>query len=111
MECISSQNLETNNRKLLELFGASRLAENVRENCDLSDLTFSTLLNNIAYSIYTDVSNVNLPPTDNGITLLILICALSSMKKTSISSKNSLKLYHAFRTSCVYRKHGLKETH
>ena len=70
MERIISQNLETNNRKLLELLGASRLAENLRENCDLSDLTFNTLLDNIADCIYTDVSNVNLPSTDNGITLL-----------------------------------------
>ena len=64
MERIISQNLETNNKKLLELLGASRLAENLRENCDLSDLTFNTLLDNIADCIYTDVSNVNLPSTD-----------------------------------------------
>ena len=70
VERIISQNLETNNRKLLELLGASRLAENLRENCDLSDLTFNTLLDNIADCIYTDVSNVNLPSTDNRITLL-----------------------------------------
>ena len=67
MERTISQNLETNNRKLLELLGASRLAENVRENCDL---TFNTLLDNIADCIYADVSNVGLPSTDNGITLL-----------------------------------------
>ena len=70
MERIISQNLETNNRKLLELLGASRLAENVRENFDLSDLTFNTLLDNIADCFYTDVSNVSLPSTDNGITLI-----------------------------------------
>ena len=33
-------------------------------------MTFNTLLDNIANCIYTDVSNVNLPSTDNGITLL-----------------------------------------
>ena len=70
MERIISQNVETNNRKLLERLDASRLAENVRENYDLSDLTFNTLLDNIADCIYTDVLNVKLPSTDNGITLL-----------------------------------------
>ena len=111
MERIISQNLETNNRKLLELLGASRVTENLRENCDLSDLTFNTLLDNITDCIYTDVSNVNLLSTDNGITLLHINMRSINNEKTSRSSKNFLKHYYAFRTSCVYWKHGLKETH
>ena len=58
MKRIISLNLETNYRKLLELLGASRLAENVRENCDFTFNT-GTLLDNIADCVYSDVSNVN----------------------------------------------------
>ena len=94
MERIISQNLETNNRKLLELLSASRLAENVRENCDLSDLTYNTLLDNIAHCIYTEVSNVNLPSTDNGITLL-------HIKMRSINNEKNFDKFEEFLKACM----------
>ena len=44
----------SSNRKVLEIFGVSRLAYNEADNCGVGDLTFSTLLNNIAECKYFD---------------------------------------------------------
>ena len=61
----------SSNRKLLEILGVSRLAANETNNCDVGNLTFSTLLNNITECKYLDIPNSKiLSSTDNGITFL-----------------------------------------
>ena len=61
----------SSNRKLLEILGISRLVDNETDICDVGDLTFSTLLNNIAECKYCDIPNSKiLSSTDNGITFL-----------------------------------------
>ena len=61
----------SSNRKLLEILGISRLADNETDNCDVGDSTFTTLLNNIAECKYFDIPNSKiLSSTDNGITFL-----------------------------------------
>ena len=49
-----------NRKKLLEILGVSRLADNEADNCDVGDLTFSTLLNNIAECKYFDIPNAKI---------------------------------------------------
>ena len=62
----------SSNRKLLEILDVSRLADNEADNnCDVGDLTFSTLLNNIAKCKYFDIPDAKiLSSTADGINFL-----------------------------------------
>ena len=61
----------SSNRKLLEILGVSRSADSEADNCDVGDLTFSTLLNNIAKCKCFDIPNAKiLSSTADGINFL-----------------------------------------
>ena len=82
----------SSNKKLLEILGVSRLADYETDNCDMGDLTFSTLLKNIAKCKYFDILNSKiLSSTDNGITF-------HHINLRSINNQENFDKFHEIQT-------------
>ena len=82
----------SSNRKLLEILGVSRLVDNEADNCDVDDLTFSTLLNNIAECKYFDIPKAKiLSSSANGKTFL-------HINLRSINNQENFDKFHEFLT-------------